>query len=225
MSGRIADIAVTDAQPIACASSAPSSTPPRRRAACGSPRTPASRSTPIFDSVRTGSIGAVAVAPSNSDIVWVGTGEVEQHAQLVVGHRRLQVHRRRQDVVGRDAPEVAAHRPHRHRSARPERRLRRRDRTALGVGRRARTLQDDRRRQDVDEHEGDQQVHRLQRARDGSVEPRRALRGALEQRERREYGFLPAGPESGIFKTTDGAKTWTQARAGPARGRPRPHRA
>src|SRR5438093_4224429 len=31
--------------------------------------------TPVFDSVRTASIGAVAVAPSNSDIVWVGTGE------------------------------------------------------------------------------------------------------------------------------------------------------
>ena len=31
--------------------------------------------TPVFDSVRTGSIGAVAVAPSNSDVVWVGTGE------------------------------------------------------------------------------------------------------------------------------------------------------
>src|SRR5262249_17310094 len=31
--------------------------------------------TPVFDSVRTGSIGAVAVAPSNPDVVWVGTGE------------------------------------------------------------------------------------------------------------------------------------------------------
>ncbi|HEY5218672.1 MAG TPA: hypothetical protein VIJ16_02630, partial [Gemmatimonadaceae bacterium] len=31
--------------------------------------------TPIFDPVRTGGIGAVAVAPSNSDIIWVGTGE------------------------------------------------------------------------------------------------------------------------------------------------------
>ena len=30
---------------------------------------------PVFDSVRTGSVGAVAVAPSNPDIVWVGTGE------------------------------------------------------------------------------------------------------------------------------------------------------
>ncbi|MFI5312254.1 MAG: WD40/YVTN/BNR-like repeat-containing protein [Gemmatimonadales bacterium] len=31
--------------------------------------------TPVFDSVRTGGVGAVAVAPSNPDIVWVGTGE------------------------------------------------------------------------------------------------------------------------------------------------------
>jgi len=30
---------------------------------------------PVFDSVRTGSVGAVAVAPSNPDVVWVGTGE------------------------------------------------------------------------------------------------------------------------------------------------------
>src|SRR5262245_49768897 len=31
--------------------------------------------TPVFDSVRVGGVGAVAVAPSNSDVVWVGTGE------------------------------------------------------------------------------------------------------------------------------------------------------
>ncbi|HEX3867968.1 MAG TPA: hypothetical protein VHV78_14500, partial [Gemmatimonadaceae bacterium] len=31
--------------------------------------------TPVFDSVRTGSIGAIAIAPSNPDILWVGTGE------------------------------------------------------------------------------------------------------------------------------------------------------
>src|SRR5688572_8776416 len=31
--------------------------------------------TSIFDSVRAPSIGAVAVAPSNPDVVWVGTGE------------------------------------------------------------------------------------------------------------------------------------------------------
>lgn len=30
---------------------------------------------PIFDSVGSGSIGAIAIAPSNPDLVWVGTGE------------------------------------------------------------------------------------------------------------------------------------------------------
>src|SRR5690606_20561224 len=30
---------------------------------------------PVFENEGTGSIGAVAVAPSNPDIVWVGTGE------------------------------------------------------------------------------------------------------------------------------------------------------
>ena len=30
---------------------------------------------PVFDSVRTGSVGAVAVAPSDPNVVWVGTGE------------------------------------------------------------------------------------------------------------------------------------------------------
>ena len=30
------------------------------------------------------------------------------------------------------------------------------------------------------------------------------------QRERREYGFLPGGTESAIWKTTDGAKSWTK---------------
>src|SRR5262249_57025287 len=31
--------------------------------------------TPVFEKERTISIGAVAVAPSNPDVVWVGTGE------------------------------------------------------------------------------------------------------------------------------------------------------
>ena len=40
------------------------------------------------------------------------------------------------------------------------------------------------------------------------------LYAASYMRERREYGFLPAGPESGIWKTTDGAKTWTKLATG-----------
>ena len=75
MSGRISDIAVTD-----------NAKAPRGRIGsviyAGTATGGVWKSTnagvtwaPVFDSVRTGSVGAVAVAPSNPDVVWVGTGE------------------------------------------------------------------------------------------------------------------------------------------------------
>jgi len=40
---------------------------------------------PVFDRYGVGSIGAVAVAPSNSDVVWVGTGEANNRQSSSVG--------------------------------------------------------------------------------------------------------------------------------------------
>jgi photosystem II stability/assembly factor-like uncharacterized protein len=40
------------------------------------------------------------------------------------------------------------------------------------------------------------------------------LYAASQMRERREYGFLPAGPESAIYKTIDAGRTWTQLKQG-----------
>lgn len=40
---------------------------------------------PIFDDQPTGSIGAIAVAPSNPDIIYVGTGEGQQRPDLATG--------------------------------------------------------------------------------------------------------------------------------------------
>ncbi len=40
------------------------------------------------------------------------------------------------------------------------------------------------------------------------------LYAASLERERREYGFLPAGPETGIFKTTDAGRTWNKLTEG-----------
>ncbi|MGH7619875.1 MAG: WD40/YVTN/BNR-like repeat-containing protein, partial [Gemmatimonadaceae bacterium] len=74
MSGRIADIAVTDAKN----SRAKIGNVIYAGAATGGVWKSTNAGvtfTPIFDSVRTGSVGAVAVAPSNADVVWVGTGE------------------------------------------------------------------------------------------------------------------------------------------------------
>lgn len=40
---------------------------------------------PIFDDQPTGSIGAMAVAPSNPDVIYVGTGEAQQRPDLATG--------------------------------------------------------------------------------------------------------------------------------------------
>ena len=55
------------------------------------------------------SIGDVAVAPSNPNIVWAGHRRSEQPAELVVGRRRLQVARRRPDVEERWASSDTRH--------------------------------------------------------------------------------------------------------------------
>ena len=69
ISGRATDIAVADAAGLA------ESMPATRRAAYGQPTTTAITWQPIFDHYASTSIGDLAVAPSNPDIVWVGTGE------------------------------------------------------------------------------------------------------------------------------------------------------
>ncbi|WP_434478443.1 WD40/YVTN/BNR-like repeat-containing protein [Gemmatimonas sp.] len=40
------------------------------------------------------------------------------------------------------------------------------------------------------------------------------LYAASYQRERRAYGFLPSGPESGIWKTIDAGTTWNRLASG-----------
>ena len=47
---------------------------------------------PIFDTYGTHSIGDVAIAPSDPNIVWVGTGEAKQPPELQLWRRHLQVH-------------------------------------------------------------------------------------------------------------------------------------
>ena len=41
--------------------------------------------TPIFDDQPTGSIGSIAVAPSNPNVIYVGTGEGQQRPDLATG--------------------------------------------------------------------------------------------------------------------------------------------
>ena len=56
---------------------------------------------PISDSVEVAAVGAVALAPSNPSIVWMGTGDQANARSSVLRQGHLQVHRRRQDAGSR----------------------------------------------------------------------------------------------------------------------------
>ena len=73
---------------------------------------------PLFDEQPTGSIGAIAVAPSDPNIIYVGIGRGHHPPGPRDGRRRLQVHRRRQDV---DAPRASRHADDRDDRRRPAR--------------------------------------------------------------------------------------------------------
>jgi len=169
--------------------------------------------TPVSDSIGVGSIGAVAAAPSNGDIVWVGTGEPNNMRSsswgagvfkstdggatwskpMLPGTQhigRIVIDPRDPHVVY-----VAAVGP------------------LWGPG-------------------GDRGIYKTTdggatwtntkniSAQTGFTElvmdpaNPEVLYAASLQRERRAYGFLPGGPESAIWKTTDGAKTWTKLTKG-----------
>jgi photosystem II stability/assembly factor-like uncharacterized protein len=169
--------------------------------------------TPVFDSVRTGSIGAVAVAPSNPDIVWVGTGEANNMRSSSWGTgvykstdggrtwsgpmlpksqhiARIVVDPRDPNIVY-----VAAMGPL----------------WAPGGERGLFKTTDGGRTWTNTKY-----ISQYTGFTDVAMDPSNpdVLYAAALMRERREYGFLPAGPESGIYKTTDGGRTWTQLTQG-----------
>ena len=59
---------------------------------------------PIFDGQPSQSIGAIAVSPSDPEIIYVGSGEGLHRPGFIGGRRNLQIHRRWKDV---DSPRFA----------------------------------------------------------------------------------------------------------------------
>src|SRR5689334_1473847 len=213
MSGRISDVAVTD-----------NAKAPRGRigsviyaaAATGGVWKSTNAGvnwTPVFDSVRTGSAGAIAVAPSNPDVVWVGTGEPNNmrssswgtgvYKSTDGGKTWSSAMLPKSQHIGRiiidprdpNVVYVAALGP--LWTAGGERGL---YKTTDGGKTWANT-------KEISKYTGFGEL---------AMDPSNpdVLYAASEQRERREYGFLPAGTEAAIYKTTDGAKTWTKLSGG-----------
>ncbi|HWP72236.1 MAG TPA: sialidase family protein, partial [Gemmatimonadaceae bacterium] len=169
--------------------------------------------TSLFDSVRAPSIGAVAVAPSNADVIWVGTGEPQNMRSSSWGNGvyksidggrtwsapmlpksqhigRIVIDPRDPNVVY-----VAAVGP--LWAPGGERGL---FKTSDGGNTWTNTKA-------ISQFTGFTEV---------VMDPLNpdVLYAASYQRERRAYSFLPAGPETAIWKTTDGAKTWTKLTSG-----------
>ena len=106
---------------------------------------------PMSDALPVASIGALAVAPSNPDVVYIGTGDVSEVGGSVnAGIWRLQIDRCGRNVDARRPRGHVAHRSPLDRSARSECRRRRSAgphlRERCGPGH----LQDDRRRRELE---------------------------------------------------------------------------
>jgi photosystem II stability/assembly factor-like uncharacterized protein len=168
---------------------------------------------PVSDSTGVGSVGAVAVAPSNGDVVWMGSGESNNMRSSSWGVGvfkstdggktwskpmlpktqhigRIVIDPRDPDVVyvATMGPLWA---PGGERGV---------YKTTDGGATWTNT-------KSLSEHTG---------FIDLVMDPSNpdVLYAASYQRERRAYGFLPSGPESGIWKTTDAGKTWTRLTKG-----------
>ena len=134
--------------------------------------------TPMTDGqITTSSIGAIAVAESNPNTVFIGIRRGLHPRQHHAGRRRLQVHRRRQDLEPHRLHGLRRHLENPRPSDQPGHRLRRRLRQVRRAERRARPLQVNRRRPDLAAQAVPRQQDRRDRRRDRSQEPERDVRG------------------------------------------------
>ena len=168
---------------------------------------------PIFDQQPTSTIGDVTVAPSNPDIVWVGTGEQNNRQSSSWGNGvyksadggktwknmgledtlhigRIVIHPTNPDIVF-----VAAlghlWGPNKERGL---------FKTTDGGKTWVKSLF-------ISENTGCVDV---------AIDPESpsTLYAATYQRQRRAWGFNGGGPESGLYKTTDGGETWVKLTGG-----------
>jgi photosystem II stability/assembly factor-like uncharacterized protein len=172
---------------------------------------------PIFDDQVTSTIGNIDVAPTNPDVVWVGTGEANNRQSSSWGngvykstdggnnwkHMGLvetqSIARVRIDHTNPDIVYIAA--IGRLWGSNEERGV---YKTTNGGETWNKVLY-------VNEHTG---------CIDLAIDPEnnQILYAAMYQRQRKGWGFIGSGPGSALYKTTDGGKTWKKSTNGLPKG-------
>ncbi len=172
---------------------------------------------PIFDNYGSYSIGCLAIAPSNPNTVWVGSGENNNQRSVSYGDGiyksvdggksftnmglkntehigKIVVHPTNENIIW-----VAAYGP--LWSSGGERGV---YKTTDGGLTWTRTLF-------VSEHTGISEI---------AIDPNNPeiLYAAAHQRRRHEYTYIGGGPESGLYKSTDGGATWKEINSGLPKG-------
>lgn len=173
---------------------------------------------PIFDNQASYSIGCVTLAPTNANTVWVGTGENNNQRSVAYGDGvyksvdggksfknmglktsehigKIIVHPTNENIVW-----VAAYGPVWSKGG--ERGV---YKTTDGGETWERTLE-------ISEHTGIAEI---------AIDPSNpdVLYASAHQRRRREWTYIGGGPESGLYKSTDGGVTWKEINKGLPKGK------
>ena len=168
---------------------------------------------PIFDSQKSFSIGCVTIAPSNNNVVWVGTGENNNQRSVAYGdgvYKSVDGGKSFKNMGLKDSehigkiivhPEdentiwVAAYGPVWSKGG--ERGV---YKSTDGGETWTQTLE-------ISEHTGVSEI---------AIDPSNPdiLYAAAHQRRRREWTYIGGGPESGMYKSNDGGETWKNINKG-----------
>ena len=158
----------------------------------------------------------VAVAPSNPDVVYIGTGEADIRGNITAGRRRLQVDRRRQDL---DAHRSRCDAEHLQDPRRPDE-----PRSSCYVAAFGHHAAPNPDRGVFRSKDGGKTWEKIlfRDDRTGAIEliidpnnPRIVLYAALWEAFRNAHMMSSGGPGSGLFKSTDGGDHWTEISRNP----------